>query len=685
MTNEKKKVLLIVLILVSIFSVVAVGTYLILHDDNKLDVKEKEWIADNTNNVQNVYVVNDIDILAKNGSGVIFDFLDMLKKEYGLDINPITYNSGEQVGDRAFKLTTEVAKNQTEIYKEHYVLISKSLNSIESLKQLNNINVGVVINDEKSVNNYLNGANIVIKSYETPTKLFEALEQSQDITYAIVPLEENLSSILTSNYYIDYHISDLNKYLVYEQKEGDLFSSIVSKYFAKFKDDELLNSYNKNELDAFLSALSVSDKDLKKIQGKTYQYGFLNNSPYEILTSGTYGGIVSEYLSRFGAFSGTEFNFTRYKNFNKFTEAVANNKIDIYYNYYNITTEYNRVDSLDYISFVVVAPEEDSLVINSVGALGNTPIYVLKDSILEKYLDEFGGLKVKVYENTRDLRRIANKGYVIAMDKLSFEYYNKDFLSRYNIRYENVLNDTYNFYVKKDNEIFELLYAKYINLLDPKEIRVKGLYNHSLTVRSGTIIGQIARYALIIVFAVVVFLLILYKSTKKVKIAKKIKKEDKLKYIDQLTSLKNRNYLNDSLPGWNKNSIYPQATIVIDLNRIQDINDTDGYDSGDKQIKAAANVLVRTQLDNSDIIRTDGNEFLLYLVGYSEKQVVSYIRKLNKEFKKLPYEYGAAIGYSMVLNETKTLEDAINESVDDMKNKKNEQVFAGEKADEKES
>ena len=685
MTNEKKKVLLIVLILVSIFSVVAVGTYLILHDDNKLDVKEKEWIADNTNNVQNVYVVNDIDILAKNGSGVIFDFLDMLKKEYSLDINPITYNSGEQVGDRAFKLTTEVAKNQTEIYKEHYVLISKSLNSIESLKQLNNINVGVVINDEKSVNNYLNGANIVIKSYETPTKLFEALELSQDITYAIVPLEENLSSILTSNYYIDYHISDLNKYLVYEQKEGDLFSSIVSKYFAKFKDDELLNSYNKNELDAFLSALSVSDKDLKKIQGKTYQYGFLNNSPYEILTSGTYGGIVSEYLSRFGAFSGTEFNFTRYKNFNKFTEAVANNKIDLYYNYYNITTEYNRVDSLDYISFVVVAPEEDSLVINSVGVLGNTPIYVLKDSILEKYLDEFGGLKVKVYENTRDLRKIANKGYVIAIDKLSFEYYNKDFLSRYNIRYENVLNDTYNFFVKKDNEIFELLYAKYINLLDPKEIRVKGLYNHSLTVKSGTIIGQIARYALIIIFTIVVFLLILYKSTKKVKIAKKIKKEDKLKYIDQLTSLKNRNYLNDSLPGWNKNSIYPQATVVIDLNKIQDINDTDGYDSGDKQIKAAANVLVRTQLDNSDIIRTDGNEFLLYLVGYSEKQVVSYIRKLNKEFKKLPYEYGAAIGYSMVLNEAKTLEDAINESVDDMKNKKNEQVFAGEKVDEKES
>ncbi len=685
MTKEKKKIILIVLILLSIFAVVGVGTYLILHDDNKLDVGEKEWIADNSNNIQSVYVVNNIDILGKNGTGVVFDLLDSLKKEYGLDINPITYNTGEQPGDRAFKITTDVAKNQTVVYKEHYVLISKGANSISSLKQLNNVNVGIVATDENSIRNYLTGLNISILPYESSTKLFEALEQSQDIVYAIVPLEENLSSILTSNYFVDYHISDLNKYLVYEQIEGDIFSSIVSKYIAKYKVEDFKDSYNKNELNTFLNALSVSEKDLKKVQGKTYQYGFLNNSPYEILTSGSYGGIVSEYISKFSDFSETEFNFTRYKNFAKFTEAIANNKIDVYYNYYNLNTEYNRIESLDYISFVVVAPEESSLVINSVGALGNTPIYVLKDSILEKHLDSVGGLNVKSYENTSDLKKIVNKGYVIAIDKTSFEYYNKDFLSGYNIRYENVLNDTYNFYIRKDNEIFELLFAKYINTLDPKEIQIKGIYNHSITVKSGTIIGRIARYALIIIFLVAALLFLLYKSTKKVKIAKKIKKEDKIKYIDQLTSLKNRNYLNDSLPGWNKNSIYPQATVVIDLNRVQEINDTDGYDNGDKQIKAAANVLVRTQLDNSDIIRTDGNEFLLYLVGYSEKQIVSYIRKLNKEFKKLPYDYGAAVGYSMVLNDAKTLEDAINESVDDMKNKKLEQGTIGDSSDGKEA
>ena len=55
-------------------------------------------------------------------------------------------------------------------------------------------------------------------------------------------------------------------------------------------------------------------------------------------------------------------------------------------------------------------------------------------------------------------------------------------------------------------------------------------------------------------------------------------------------------------------------------------------------------------------MRTDGNEYLIYLVGYQEKQVVSYIRKLYKEFKNLPYEHGAAIGYSMITNDMKTIE-----------------------------
>ena len=80
-----------------------------------------------------------------------------------------------------------------------------------------------------------------------------------------------------------------------------------------------------------------------------------------------------------------------------------------------------------------------------------------------------------------------------------------------------------------------------------------------------------------------------------------------------LTSLKNRNYLNDRMEVWNQNTVYPQCVIVLDLNNIKYLNDTFGHEEGDKQIKAAANALFKTQVDNSELLRTDGNEFMIYI------------------------------------------------------------------------
>ena len=168
----------------------------------------------------------------------------------------------------------------------------------------------------------------------------------------------------------------------------------------------------------------------------------------------------------------------------------------------------------------------------------------------------------------------------------------------------------------------------------------------------------------------VVFLL--YKFNRKVKVTKKIKKEDKMMYLDVMTNLKNRNYLNDNLSYWEDNKVYPQAVVVIDLNNISIINDTKGHEEGDRQIKSAASILIKTQRENSEIIRTDGNEFLIYLVGYEENQIVTYVNKLMKEFKSLPYEYGASMGYFMITSESTTIDDAINEALIKMRENKGE-------------
>lgn len=673
MKKKNKKIFLIVIIAILALAILGIITFLILNDDNKLSVEEKEWLAKNVNSTQNVYVLNNVDVYGKNGSGVLFDFINDFEAKFGVDINIITYNSGESVSANSFKMTDDISDNQIPFSEEHYVIVSKDKVNMSSLSQLSNKKIGVLSSDEKRINNYLNTIkDLSLTPYETSTNLFESLEANEAIQYAIVPLEENLSSILTSNYNIDYHISDLKKYVVYD-KNNDNLSSIIEKYYNTWKEKNLKESYNNNELKTFVSALNISDKDLTSIQAKTYNYGFVDNHPYEVLISGTYGGIISEYLSNFSDFSQTEFSFSKYKNFNSFTEAIANNKIDLFYNYYNLETEYQKIDSLNNISFDIVTREDNDLVINSINSLSDKNVYVLKNSILEKYLNSIGNINIKTYANDKDLKKIAKKDSIIVIDELSFDYYSKNILDDYNTRYHNVLSDTYNFYISSD-ETFNLLFSKYIQTLDPNTIQVRGIHNHTITIKSGTILGKIAKYSLIIICIIIIILFLAYRSSKKIKIAKKIKKEDKMKYIDQLTSLKNRNYLNENVASWNKNTIYPQATIIIDLNQIQEINDSLGYEQGDSQIKATANILIKTQLDNSDIMRTDGNEFLIYLVGYQEKQIVSYIRKLNKEFKSLPYEYGAAIGYSMIVNDMKTIEDAINESVEDMKNKKIEQA-----------
>ena len=79
-----------------------------------------------------------------------------------------------------------------------------------------------------------------------------------------------------------------------------------------------------------------------------------------------------------------------------------------------------------------------------------------------------------------------------------------------------------------------------------------------------------------------------------------------------------------------------------------------------------------SKLEKTEIIRTNGNEFLIYMIGYEEKQVVSYLKKLNKELKELSHGFGAAYGYSMITDAIKTIDDAVNEATLDMKNNKEE-------------
>lgn len=668
MKNKKRTIIIFSAILLFLV-VLSTITYNILSDENRLTTAEKEWLTQNTSNFNSISVINNIDVVGKNGQGVLYDFINDFDEEYNLAINPVTYNAGEEITGRAFKVKTEPAKEDLVFYEEHYVLLSKEYTFISDAKAINSLNVGVLQTDSGYLAKYLNGANL--KPYLDSASLIAAFNTNVDIQYIIVPMETYLNTILSSNYEIVYHFSDIIRYYVFEPLKDDILSSIVKKYFASWKEENLNEAKNNSLLTVFTDSLNITSQDLDKMTAKVSNYGFVNNSPYEVISGGKYGGIISEYLNRFKDFSGVEFKCIKYKNYKVFNSSIDQGKVDIYFDYYNLLNEYKEVNSLMKINYKVIAAANSKLIISSEAALFGKEIYVLKNSLFEDYFKSLGSINVKTYDSNKELFKLTEEDVIIAIDSQTYNYYANDKLNGYNDRFEGTLNKTYQFKFKKNNALSKL-FSKYISTLDPQETLYAGLYNHSLTIAKGTIQSIIAKYTLLLFAIVGTTILVFYKSRKKVKIAKKIRKDEKIKYIDRLTSLKNRNYLSENIESWNKNTLYPQTAIIVDLNRVQEVNDSFGYEEGDRQIRAAANILIKTQLDNSDIIRTNGNEFLIYLVGYSEKQIVSYIRKLYKEFNGLPHEHGAALGYSMITDDIKTLEDAINEAVEDMRNKKEE-------------
>ncbi len=665
----KKKRNIFISIALIVIIIVGFTVFNIVNDESRLTTEEKEWITNNTGTVQSVSVINDIAVFGKNGKGVFYDFINSLKKEYNLTINPVHYNLGNAPSTRGFKVKETPSSNDLIFYEDHYVLMAKTFTNITSIQDLADKNIGILSSHQNRFKNYI-PVSVTLSTYDNVDTLLTEFNTNSEINYIVLPLQQYLDSILSSNFEIVYHFTDLKDYIVYESEENDIFSNIVAKYFLNYQ-DQLKDSIATNTLNAYADSLKITQKELSEIQSKVYEYGFINNSPYEVIMGGNYGGIVSEYLRQFSEISNIEFNFRKYNSLADFEKAINKGEINIYFNYYNIENDYKSINTNMNLSFNIIAPSNQDYVVKSLKSLQNQTVYVLDNSKLKSYLEKVEGINIETYSNEKELKKIAKKDVIIAIDSQNYQYYYTNILSNYSIRYSETTTQNYDFKVN-NNQAFIKLFQKYISTLDSSEIITNGLYNHEVTINKGSTLGTIAKYTLLTLAALTLLFVIMYRSSKRIKIATRIKKEDKMKYIDQLTSLKNRNYLSENINHWNKNTIYPQAAIIVDLNNLQEINDTLGYEHGDTQIKAAANILIKTQLDNSDIIRTDGNEFLIYLVGYQQKQIVSYIKKLSKEFKNLPYEHSAAIGYSMITDNLKTLEDAINEAVEDMRTKKEE-------------
>ena len=662
--KTKKKLFLIVIIIALIVGLII---YL-LNSKTRLSSEEKKWLTDNQTTIQNVNVVNNVNIFGNSGEGLFYTFIKDFEAKYNIDINSITNTKNENPNGLSFKASNTLDENSIELYEDHYVLISKNNNIYTSRSAISDIKVGILNTYADYIKSYNKDLyNIDYVQYENEDQLLASIENGE-IPYAIIPRMEFIDKILLKRYWINYHFSDMSRYYYITDNTNSMLFKIMQKYYISWSKNQS-DLIAKQELSIFKDNLSISNSELDTLRKNGIRYGYVNTVPYETYGGNAFGGIIAEYLKSFSKVTDIEINYKKYSSTDRMLKDIASDNINMYANFYNLNDnkDWKIIDTYEPMIIGVYAHMSNPLVINSNEALKKYKLY-MEETILK---DKWANNTAETFK-TKDLGRITkDKKRIILLDEARGNYFQRNILNDYSKRYEFSLDSTYQ--LKSGNsEGFNTFLNRYFNYLDPYKMRMEGINDAAKTEQKGSIISNIAFYSLSFILIIALILFLIYRSNKKVKIQKKIKKENKLKYVDQLTSIKNRSYLNENLETWNKNTIYPQTVIMVDLNRVQEINDTEGYEEGDRQIQAAANVLIKTQLDNSDLIRTDGNEFMIYLIGYNQKQITSYLNKLKKELDHLPYEYGVRISYSMIEDDLKSIEDAINECIEHMKKEKEE-------------
>ena len=670
--NKSKKTLILTIIGVILLVVLLIFILNYSKDDATFSLIEKKWITDNENNVIDVSIYNDVPVFGESGQGIAFDYLESFTEKYNINFNKVSYLSSdaESYKNVSFKILNSDDKLENSdilLYEDAYVVVSLNTSGIDKISDLSNLEIGVLEEDLSLVSYYLVDAKEVkYTPYKSANELFTALS-NDDIKYAIIPQVLYLDDILKNDLNILFHISDLKQKYVLSVKDNETLLNILKKYNVQVSDD-FKEMYDKNLLSATFKYLEITEAEKSSYNSSTYTYGYVVNMPYENSEDSKFVGTISNYLSGFEDTFDVDFKMVEYDTIKDLRQALSNGEVDLVFSNFNVDgTNVDKIYSISPLKEEYVIISKKPFVVDSVRSLKDKEVYVVSNTYLHDYLVS-NNVNTKGFNNTDDLLKNIDNNSIVALDVNTYRYYQDQKLLGFKELYVGLLNQDYKFTIRdvNKNTTFSKLFTTYVSIVNYNDIKYN--YNTTSTISNVDFLKNIVKYLIIILFFIMGIVILMAANRKRKK--EKIGKDNKMKFIDVMTSLKNRNYLNLNLEKWGENKVYPQSVIVIDLNNIKEINDSHGHEEGDNEIKKAASILINNQLEKTDIIRTDGNEFLIYMIGYEEKEVVAYSRKLYKELKELPHKYGASIGYSMIIDELKTIEDAINEATIMMRDQK---------------
>ena len=670
--NSFKKIIIAIISLLLIIFIALI--YFYNKDDYNLNTREKTYLQSISNDKIDIETISDYPIYKSVNSELLKYFnlktkLNFLETSYSKDANP----SKNSYRFRILGISENLSNKDLLIMKDSYVALSKQYTKINTIKDFSSKVVGVLNKDLNDITYYLTRAsNITYKGFDTSEELFKSLNEGK-VDFVIVPKIKYLNNIIQNKYSINYNFHEFSSKLVLTLSENDnKLNEIFKKIFKTFMNEKFQDNLNQSTLEYYKQIANVSDKDISSLTSKTYTYGYVENAPYEIKSKEKIKGINSEILNNFSKITGIDIKYVKYNTVDELKKAIQDKKVDIFFNYYNISSsDYRQIDNNFITEYVILSPDDSNEVVNSIESLKGKDVYFVKDRDI---YNDFKAVQSNFHfvNNVTDIVKAAKNKFIV-VDKEEYNYYKNTVFRNHSMIYQDYLVKDRTFMVKSSEKLLFDVLNYTVNNASYYDNRNIGVSLLKLDLFKNRTFSEIYLIIILIIFSPFVIIYVFRKVKSKSKMKKQLLKEERHKYMDYLTSLKNRNYLSFNISSWNELEVFPKAVIVIDLNNIKYINDKYGHLEGDKEIRKAASILINTQLENSEIIRIDGNEFLIYLMEYNERQIEIYSKKLKRELKKLPHSFGASIGYSVINSEVKSIEDAINEaSIMMRKDKKNE-------------
>jgi len=150
--------------------------------------------------------------------------------------------------------------------------------------------------------------------------------------------------------------------------------------------------------------------------------------------------------------------------------------------------------------------------------------------------------------------------------------------------------------------------------------------------------------------------------------------QNELSYIDPLTKLYNRNYLDHTIHEITRRNL-SAGGIMIDLDDFKTINDTYGHSVGDEALIDAAELIRCSVPSNAVPVRFAGDEFIIILKTRDEVEIMAVIDTLRnalREFNQTserPYQLSFSMGFSIYQPES-TADKFLNEMDENMYDEK---------------